>query len=72
MAKGLGWTVDKEIVLDVKEILATRTITYKKVKLKAFDIRFTCNVFIPNMLGLGKGASTGFGTVKQVQHSNTK
>lgn len=67
MAKGIGWTVDKEIVLDIREILAEKVITYKNVKLKSFDVRFSSNVFIPNMLGVGKGASTGFGVIRQIR-----
>jgi CRISPR/Cas system endoribonuclease Cas6 (RAMP superfamily) len=31
----------------------------------AFDILFKTNVSLPNYIGLGKGASTGFGMVVQ-------
>lgn len=71
MAKGIGWTVEKPIHVEIEEVSRERAISYKKVKLKAFDIRFKSNVFIPSMLGLGKGASTGFGTVRQIIKKET-
>ncbi len=64
-AKGIEWTIDKPIKLHIKEIKDTKSVTLKGKKIKGFDMDFTCNVFLPNYIGLGKSVSLGFGVVKQ-------
>ncbi len=66
-AKGIGWDVDKDIRLRIDTIEKSRLVTYKEQKLMAFDVTFRTNVFLPDYLGLGKGVSHGFGTVRQVR-----
>lgn len=63
-AKGIEWTVDKEIEASIMDITREKIIKYKSTKLKAFDVEVSTNVFFPNLIGLGKGSSTGFGVVK--------
>ncbi|MFW5721489.1 MAG: CRISPR-associated endonuclease Cas6 [Bacteroidota bacterium] len=41
-----------------------KVITYKDVKHQTFDVSFKTNIFLPEYIGLGKGVSIGFGTVK--------
>lgn len=65
MAKGVGWNVDKKIEIDLLEIEETRVVRFKGVRLKAFNVQFESNVFLPNFLGLGKGVSFGFGVVRK-------
>jgi len=64
-AKGIGWSIDKEIQLRIDHVEKVRTVTYKEQKMLGFDISFRTNVFLPDYLGLGKGVSHGFGTVRQ-------
>ena len=66
-AKGIGWDVDRDIRLRIDTIDKSRLIPYKEQKLMAFDVTFRTNVFLPDYLGLGKGVSHGFGTVRQVR-----
>ncbi len=66
-AKGVNWTITKKIHLRIIEQTARKIMTHKGVRLSAFDLRFTTNVFLPNYIGIGKGASHGFGTVKQIR-----
>lgn len=64
MAKGLGIIVDKKIYpkthLDINDVL------YKSVIMKGFTGEFKVRFKIPDFLGLGKGVSQGFGTVKEI------
>ena len=69
-AKGIGWKVDKEVKLRIKEIKRINIISVKGVKREAFTLTFDTNVFLPNHIGLGKNASLGFGVVKQVSKNN--
>jgi len=65
-AKGIDWTIDKEIKLYITDIRGPRGIKYKEQKLLSFSVDFRTNVYLPNYLGIGKGASTGFGIVRQI------
>ena len=64
MSKGLGHFHESEIFCTVTDIDNTRFYSHKGVRLQGFDIRFKTNVYLPDFIGLGKGASMGFGTVK--------
>jgi hypothetical protein len=63
LGKGLGIHFDKEIKCKITEIIDSKLIRHKNVKMQAFDIVFKSNVSLPDYIGLGKGASTGFGVV---------
>jgi hypothetical protein len=67
MAKTIQWNVNKNIELKINEIKHTKPIKYKNTKMIGFDINFQCNVFLPNYIGLGKGASHGMGIVKEIK-----
>lgn len=62
-AKGVGWKVEKEIKLRIHKIVNKKSLKYKNTQLLAFDVDFSTNVFLPNYIGLGKGASHGYGMV---------
>lgn len=63
MGKGLGIHFDKEITCTITDIENTTMLRYKNVKMMSFDVEFKTNVSLPDYIGLGKGASTGFGMV---------
>ena len=63
MGKGLGIHFDNEISCKITDIENTTMLRYKNVKMMSFDVEFKTNVSIPDYVGLGKGASTGFGMV---------
>lgn len=62
-AKGIQWTVDKPIEVKLTSLPNFRPVKHKGQSLLSFDIEFKTNVFLPLDIGLGKGASVGFGTV---------
>lgn len=64
-AKGIGYTVEKNIELRIKDIQREKYRKYKGNKLLALDLTFSTNFFLPDYIGLGKGVSVGFGTVTQ-------
>ena len=61
LAKGIGWEVDRPVIVQIKEIQKVNMIKVKGVVREAFTITFRCNVFLPNHISLGKNASLGFG-----------
>ncbi len=63
MSKGLKYTVDKEIKLDTN--LREFSSSFKRRDIVGFKGTFTVNFSIPDLLGVGKSVSRGFGTIKQ-------
>ncbi|QOR75549.1 MAG: hypothetical protein IMW88_09395 [Thermoflavifilum sp.] len=66
-AKGIDWHVEQEIKVRIDEIKQQRKLKYKDAFLMGFDLRFSSNVFLPEYIGLGKGASHGFGVVRKLR-----
>lgn len=61
-----GQTPDTEIKAYIKEIKSDAWVSYKGVKVLAFSLIFETNVSLADLMGLGKGCSTGWGVVKRV------
>ncbi len=71
-AKGIEWTVDKQIKVEISQLSEVKWLRYKKTKLACFDVQFKTNVFLPNYIGLGKHVSLGFGIVKQIKEKKNE
>lgn len=59
--KGIDIRLDEKLEIQITDILNQKLITYKKVKLMAFDIEFKANILLPSYIGIGKNASVGNG-----------
>lgn len=70
MAKSIGLFFDKKVEVKITKVEELHTAIYKGVKMQAFDVEFKSNVSLPNYVGLGKGASMGFGTVSMKHGKN--
>lgn len=67
-AKSLGIYFDGEVKVSIQQLDGPRPYRFKQVRMLGFDLQFTCNVSLPDYIGLGKGASLGFGVVKRLRH----
>lgn len=67
LAEGIGYKVKNDIKVYITMIESVKMVRYKNAKMLSFNLRFKTNFFIPNYLGLGKGASIGFGNVMQIR-----
>lgn len=65
-AKGVGWNIENEIVIDHFNVSKPLRVSYKKIKFIGFHVNFACNVFLPPYIGLGKGAGKGYGTLNSI------
>lgn len=65
-SKGLDYQVPDRIRLEIGP-MTTCTCSLKGVPLVGFTGPFTTNFAIPDLLGLGKSVSRGFGAVRQLQ-----
>ena len=66
-AKGINWWVDAPIQVKITKIKELKMLEFKHKKMLAFSVNFSCNVSLPDFVGLGKGASIGFGVVKGIK-----
>ena len=72
MGKGLSHHFEKPVECTITDLSTMRQFTFKGVRLQGLDITFKTNVYLPDFIGLGKGASMGFGVVKQLKNQRTE
>lgn len=63
-AKGVGWTIDQPIIVKVTQFDNPKSISLKGRKILGFNIKFSSNVLLPDLIGLGKSSALGFGLVR--------
>ena len=66
MSKGLNHRFAESLSCSITSIDNPWLYKHKGVKLQGFDIICKTNVYIPDFIGIGKGASMGFGMIKQI------
>ena len=73
MLKTFGIRLDAPLQVNITQISQPRILAYKGIKMMGFDICFSSNISLPDFIGLGKGASLGFGTLThQKQQTNNE
>lgn len=72
MLKGLGIHLEDELLVRITQLSEPYIIYNKGIGLMAFNADFTCNLSIPNNLGIGKNASIGCGIVHQEKPQKTE
>jgi len=65
-AKGVGSVIDEELVVKITDFGRSNYYNFKKIKMLGFDLTFSTNIILPDLIGLGKGVSLGFGTIKRL------
>lgn len=63
----IKYHVEKQIILNITDVRPPILISYKGVKLMAFDVDFKVNLTLPNYIGIGKSASVGYGSLTRKQ-----
>jgi hypothetical protein len=62
-AKGIGYWLEKPIVVHINDILSRQTVKFKDYPYQSFGVSFQTNLPLPSQVGLGKGCSVGYGVV---------
>ncbi len=65
-AKGVGIFFERPVICRIQQLEASGLVDYKGVELMSFSARFSCNVSLPEDIGLGKSASMSNGIVKRL------
>lgn len=68
-AKGINWRIEDKVVAEITKIKTIKPLPFKKRDVLAFSLNFRSNVSLPNFIGLGKGASVGFGVVIPIRNT---
>lgn len=64
--KSFGVYFTREIKANIVD-MSVRTVSFKGVKMNAFDISVITDTALPVHLGIGKGVSHGFGVIENLQ-----
>lgn len=65
--KGIGYHVEERIECAITEMKELSEQSYKHVKFDSFEIKFVCNMELPDGIALGKSGSVGFGTLTRCE-----
>lgn len=71
-ASGIQWHAEYRIEARIERIREMKLLPYKGGKKLAVSLNFRSNVSLPDFIGLGKGASVGFGIVKRIFERDEK
>lgn len=66
MAKGLGIRFENQVECEIKRLDCYHLVKVKETLMKSFDVDFICNVNLPDLIGIGKHASFGYGGIKRI------
>ena len=64
--KGVNIHLDGQLKVKITSINRESVIMFKDVKMMNFYIDFKTNIWLPNHIGIGKGASVGYGVIKKL------
>jgi len=70
-AKGIDWHIEEKVEVKIVDMPASKPSRVKDIKVDAFDLTFKTNIQLPCWMGLGKGASTGFGVIKEIKNKQS-
>ncbi|ADQ14917.1 CRISPR-associated endonuclease Cas6 [Halanaerobium hydrogeniformans] len=62
-AKGINWWIEEKIILEAK--LEDISVQFKNEEMVGFKGHFYSNIYLPELIGLGKSTSRGFGTIRR-------
>lgn len=62
-AKGIKMDVDFTLKCIITDIMKQDILIHKNIRFQSMDITFKSNIALPNLIGLGKGSSHGFGVI---------
>lgn len=70
--KGIGIHLENELLVRITQLSDSYIVYNKGIGMMAFNAIFTCNLSIPNNLGIGKNASIGCGIIHQEKLQKTE
>lgn len=72
MAKGLDWFIEGRVEVRIHAFTQLRPTLHKDIYMTPFAVRFSCNINLPDTIGIGKGAARGYGVLNRVNVLETQ
>lgn len=69
--KGLNIYIESQINCKIIDLDLPQIILYKGVELMSFNVEFQTNMYLPNLIGLGKSSSLNCGIISRMSNKNT-
>jgi len=66
-AKGIKWNIDQQIELAISHLPRQHSFNFKDHQMMGFNLNFITNIILPDLIGLGKSVSRGFGIIRKVE-----
>lgn len=66
-AKGIQWRIPERFEVQISEMYPVRYPRFKGIRPMVFDFTFESNLLLPDFIGIGKGVSLGYGTIKRIR-----
>lgn len=63
---GVNSKPENRIEVKITELETPKSVSFKRLKMLCFSAVFRTNLSLPDFVGLGKGVSMGFGTVRRL------
>ena len=65
-AKSIRWNIDRQIELKIGHFPEQHHFNFKNHQMVGFNLIFFSNIILPDVIGLGKSVSRGFGVIRKV------
>lgn len=66
-ATGVGWQANQEINVQITNLPQEKFISFKNMKMQTFSLSFKSNVYLPELISLGRSISRGLGVVRHLK-----
>ncbi|TXF87992.1 hypothetical protein FUA23_16665 [Neolewinella aurantiaca] len=70
--KGMGFRVEERLTVKIRKLGRVSWRSFKGQSIRTFNIDFSVNLSLPEYIGLGKGASMGFGVLRTARKPKAK
>lgn len=67
MLKGLSIFIEVPLSVHIIRLSQPRILTFKNIGMTSFNADFTCNLSLPDNIGIGKNASIGCGVIHHIK-----
>lgn len=71
-AKGINYTIKQPLNTIIHDIHKLSYLKFKNIDVLTFDLSFYSNIILPDLIGLGKASSKGFGTIQIISKHQKK
>lgn len=65
--RDVDWRLENRLEVRITSLSEPKPIRFKNIMVDTYNVEFECNIFLPDKIGLGKGAAHGYGVLRGVR-----